>query len=87
MSEFTANDAAVEKTGIPSTELAEEDLMRELAQLHKTRHEAFLHAPTQALQQHSQRTTELELEYLHRHPERQIDQRRLHQPNGQRSES
>lgn len=74
MTEFTAIE------GVPAANLADEDLLRELAQLHKTRHEAFLHAPTQALQRHSERTTELELEYLRRHPEREIDSGRLRHP-------
>lgn len=63
--------------GLPPGRLAEDDLLRELAQLHRTRHETFLHAPTQALQHHSERTVALEIEYLRRHPERDIDERRL----------
>jgi hypothetical protein len=51
--------------------------MRELAQLHQTRHETLLHGPTSALQHHSERTAELELDYLRRHPQRDIDERRL----------
>ena len=62
---------------IPADELSEEDLVRELEQLHRTRHETFLRAPTQALQTHSERTGELELEYLRRHPERNVDESRL----------
>lgn len=62
---------------VPTSELPEEDLLRELEQLHRTRHETFLRAPTQALQHHSERTAELELEYLRRHPERNIDESRL----------
>ena len=67
----------VEYGGIAPTDLADEDLLRELEQLHRTRHETFLHAPTQALQHHSERMAELEMEYLRRHPERQIDENRL----------
>jgi Family of unknown function (DUF6158) len=63
--------------GIAATELSDDDLMRELAQLHRTRHETLLHAPTQALERHSERTTELELEYLRRWPQRDIDETRL----------
>jgi hypothetical protein len=62
---------------VPADELSEEDLLRELEQLHRTRNETFLHAPTQALQHHSERTAELELEYLRRHPDRNIDESRL----------
>jgi hypothetical protein len=66
-----------EDEGVAAADLSDDDLLRELEQLHRTRHEAFLHAPTQALQRHSERTTELELEYLRRQPERDIDQRRM----------
>jgi hypothetical protein len=66
-----------EAEGVPPNLLSEDDLLRELAQLHRTRHETFLHAPTQALQHHSERTVALETEYLRRHPERDIDERRL----------
>jgi hypothetical protein len=63
--------------GVPAGELTDDDLLRELEQLHRTRHETFLHAPTQALQHHSERTALLELEYLRRHPERDIDEARM----------
>jgi len=69
---------------VPAHELTEEDLLRELEQLHRTRHEAFLRAPTQALQHHSERTAELEMEYLRRHPERNIDESRLRPAESQR---
>jgi hypothetical protein len=63
--------------GVPAIDLSEADLLRELASLHRTRHETLLHASSQALQHHSERTTSLELEYLRRHPERDIDPERL----------
>jgi hypothetical protein len=63
--------------GVPATELTDDDLQRELAQLHRTRHDTFLHAPTEALQNHSERTAELELEYLRRWPRRDINETRL----------
>jgi hypothetical protein len=53
--------------------LTESDLVRELQQLHQTRHETFLHGSADALQEHTQRTDELEREYLRRHPERDVD--------------
>jgi hypothetical protein len=70
-------DEQLDEVGVAATDLGDDDLLRELEQLHRTRHETFLHAPTPALQNHSQRTAELELEYLRRHPERDIDQNRL----------
>ena len=64
--------------GVAAGDLSDDDLLPELAQLHRTRHDAFLHAPTAALQHHSERTAELELEYLRRRPERDIDETRVH---------
>jgi hypothetical protein len=63
--------------GVAAVELDDDSLLRELASLHRTRHETFLHASSQALQRHSVRTTELEMEYLRRHPERDVDPERL----------
>jgi hypothetical protein len=77
MSFDVQDDDELEQVGIAAADLSEEDLLRELEQLHRTRHETFLHAPTQALQHHSERTADLELEYLRRHPDRDIDQSRL----------
>jgi hypothetical protein len=76
MSSNGIDDDQLDEVGIAATDLSDDDLLRELEQLHRTRHEAFLHAPTSALQHHSERTAELELEYLRRHPERDIDQNR-----------
>jgi hypothetical protein len=69
--------AGQDDEGVAAAELDDETLLRELDSLHRTRHETFLHASSQALQRHSERTTELELEYLRRHPERDIDPDRL----------
>lgn len=63
--------------GVPATDLSDDDLRRELAALHRTRHDTFLHGPTEALQHHSERTAELELEYLRRWPQRDINEHRL----------
>ena len=64
-------------SGVPAAELSEEDLLRELAHVHETRHETFLHGSADALLNHTRRTTELEDDYLRRHPEREIDPGRL----------
>jgi hypothetical protein len=66
-------DAVADDLGVPAEDLTDEDLLRELAHLHETRHDALLHAPTAALAHHSQRSAALELEYLRRYPERNID--------------
>jgi hypothetical protein len=65
-----------ESTGVAPSELSEQALLRELAHLHSTRHEAFLHGAADALREHTERTSELEQEYLRRHPEREVDPRR-----------
>ena len=62
--------------GVPGAHLSEDDLLREVESLHRTRHETFLHGSTAALARHSERTQELEEEYLLRHPERDIDPER-----------
>ena len=63
--------------GVPAADLPEEDLLRELASVHRTRHETFLHGSTQSVVAHTERSWELENEYLRRHPEREIDPERL----------
>jgi hypothetical protein len=62
---------------VPAAELVDRDLLRELAQLHRTRHDTFLHGSHDALAAHSARMVELEAEYLRRHPERQVNPSRL----------
>jgi len=63
--------------GVPAAELAEEDLIRELAELHRTRNDTFRHGSDQALERHTERQTELELDYLRRFPDREISPERL----------
>lgn len=63
--------------GVPADQLSEEDLFRELYQVHRTRHETLRHGSDSALDTHTQRTAELEAEYLRRFPEREIDPSRL----------
>lgn len=60
-------------SGVSPANLAEDDLLRELAHLHHTRNDTFLHGSGDALREHSSRCAELEQEYLRRHPERDVD--------------
>jgi hypothetical protein len=60
-------------SGVRPGDLAEPDLLRELEHLHTTRHDTFLHGAPDALREHSSRTSQLEGEYLRRHPEREVD--------------
>lgn len=67
--------------GVPAGELSNADLHRELESLHRTRHETFRHGTDAALRRHTERMSELEIEYLHRFPEREIDGQRLRDPH------
>ncbi|MFF5227479.1 DUF6158 family protein [Dactylosporangium sp. NPDC000521] len=63
--------------GVSPDALTEEELLRELASLHGTRHDALRHGSDDALANHTRRTTELEREYLRRYPSREIDPARV----------
>lgn len=54
--------------GIPGERLSDDDLRREVSHLHETRHETLLHGSEDALETHTRRMLELELEFLHRFP-------------------
>ncbi|MDH6123770.1 DUF6158 family protein [Kitasatospora sp. GP82] len=58
--------------GIPPPALETDVLLRELAQLHRTRHETFLYGSEEALHRHTLRTGQLEDEYLRRVPLRHV---------------
>jgi hypothetical protein len=63
--------------GVDAAELSDEDLMREMQSLHRTRQDTLRHAADTALANHLRRTAELETEYLARYPGREIDPSRL----------
>lgn len=63
--------------GIDPTGLSDEDLIREMHSLHRTRLDTLRHAADSALANHLRRTAELETEYLARHPGREVDPNRL----------
>ncbi|MCO1599108.1 DUF6158 family protein [Micromonospora sp. RHAY321] len=63
--------------GVDPTELTDEDLIREMHSLHRTRLDTLRHAADSALANHLRRTAELETEYLARHPGREVDPSRL----------
>jgi LPS sulfotransferase NodH len=67
------------ETGIDPVALADEDLFRELASLHRTRLDTLRHGPDAALANHFKRTAELETEYVARYPGREVDPDRLTQ--------
>ncbi|MFC7545750.1 DUF6158 family protein [Plantactinospora sp. GCM10030261] len=66
-----------EALGIDPGELDDEDLIREMQSLHRTRLDTLRHAADTALANHLRRTAELETEYLTRFPGREVDPSRL----------
>lgn len=63
--------------GVDPGRLSEEELLRELKHLHETRSDALFHGPADAFAAHTNRTRDLEDEYLRRFPERDVDPARL----------
>jgi hypothetical protein len=63
--------------GVDPAELTNDDLLRELASVHETRHETLRHGSESALMHHNRRMAELEGEYLRRYPQREVDANRL----------
>ncbi|AZK98052.1 MULTISPECIES: DUF6158 family protein [Streptomyces] len=58
--------------GIAATRLGESELIRELENIHRSRHDTLLHGSAAALSAHTTRMAELEEEYLRRHPDRPV---------------
>jgi Family of unknown function (DUF6158) len=58
--------------GIDPARLRDDVLIRELENIHRTRHETLLHGTANALAAHNGRMHALESEYLRRHPQRQV---------------
>ena len=73
------DDVAVSETGIDPAGLSDDDLFRELGSRHRTRLHTLRHGPDAALENHLQRTAELETEYMARYPGREVDPNRLTQ--------
>ena len=73
------DDVVLVETGIDPAGLADDDLFRELASLHRTRLDTLRNGPDAALETHLKRTAELETEYLARYPGREINPDRLTQ--------
>ncbi|WP_173158841.1 DUF6158 family protein [Phytohabitans suffuscus] len=64
-------------TGVDAADLTDDDLMREMSSLHRTRLDTLRHGSDAALANHLRRTAELETEYLTRYPGREVDPSRL----------
>jgi hypothetical protein len=72
-----AHTESLGEQGIDPAGLADEDLLRELRSLHRTRLDTLRHGAEAALDNHLRRTAELETEYLARFPGREVDPHRL----------
>jgi hypothetical protein len=59
-------------TGVDPDRLDDQQLMKELQTIHRTRHDTLLHGSNKALRTHNMRMAQLEGEYLRRHPRRPI---------------
>lgn len=59
-------------TGVDPGRLTDQQLMKELETIHRTRHDTLLHGSNDALRAHNDRMAQLEGEYLRRHPRRLI---------------
>lgn len=77
VTEALADVVTDSSTGVPPNELQNDDLLRELWEIHRTRHETLRHGSDDALANHDERMADLESEYLRRWPEREIDPQRL----------
>ncbi|MDQ1618728.1 MAG: hypothetical protein QOE19_1297 [Actinomycetota bacterium] len=64
-------------TGPAPAELSDDDLLRELQQLHARRNDTLRHGSEDALTTHTERQAALEQEYLRRFPQREVDPERL----------
>jgi hypothetical protein len=67
----------IEPVPHPTDELTDEDLLRELEQLYRTRLETLRRGSDAALENSDRRIVELESAYLRRRPGREVSARRL----------
>jgi hypothetical protein len=75
--QYADGSAADLDTGVDPAGLTDDDLIREMASLHRTRLDTLRHGSDAALANHLRRTAELETEYLTRYPGREVDPGRL----------
>lgn len=61
----------------PTRELPDHQVLSELEQLYRTRVDTLRRGSDAALDNSTRRISELEHEYLHRHPHREVSPRRL----------
>ncbi|MDN3268819.1 hypothetical protein C1708_05170 [Streptomyces sp. DH-12] len=59
-------------TGVDPNRLDDQQLMKELETIHRTRHDTLLYGSDDALRAHNERMAQLEGEYLRRNPRRPV---------------
>ncbi|MFE7891596.1 DUF6158 family protein [Streptomyces sp. NPDC057412] len=59
-------------TGVDPGRLDDQQLMKELENIHRTRHDTLLYGSNDALRAHNERMAQLEGEYLRRNPGRLV---------------
>ncbi|MFH8798921.1 DUF6158 family protein [Streptomyces sp. NPDC017936] len=59
-------------TGVDPDRLDDQQLMKELETIHRTRHDTLLYGSNDALRAHNDRMAKLEGEYLRRNPRRSV---------------
>ncbi len=59
-------------TGVEPNRLDDQQLMKELETIHRTRHDTLLYGSNGALRAHNERMAQLEGEYLRRNPRRPV---------------
>ncbi|MET9735889.1 DUF6158 family protein [Streptomyces sp. NPDC006458] len=59
-------------TGVDPGRLDDQQLMKELETIHRTRHDTLLYGSNDALRVHNDRMAQLEGEYLRRNPRRSV---------------
>ncbi|MEU1167310.1 DUF6158 family protein, partial [Streptomyces sp. NPDC005921] len=59
-------------TGVDPSRLDDQQLMKELENIHRTRHDTLLYGSNDALRAHNERMAQLEGEYLRRNPRRLV---------------
>lgn len=64
------NERGTTMTGVDPDRLDDQQLMKELETIHRTRHDTLLHGSNDALRAHNDRMAKLEGEYLRRNPDR-----------------
>ncbi|MFD8807455.1 DUF6158 family protein [Streptomyces sp. NPDC059597] len=72
-------------TGVDPSRLDDQQLMKELETIHRTRHDTLLYGSNDALRAHNERMAQLEGEYLRRNPRRLVSAGRTREGARERS--